>query len=86
MTYDVTKYISDNAPYLHKGYPEDAVVGLWLAATNFKVQHDMRFHDWVWDRCSNESIIIHKHDYGTVDDDGVMRTCFPKKEEEKSKD
>lgn len=79
MTHDVTKYIADNAPNLpnlYKGYPEDAVVGLWLAGTNFKVQHDMRLHDWDWKRCSEESIIIHKHDYGKVGDDGVMRSCF----------
>lgn len=77
MTHDVAKFISDNALHLYKGYPEDAVVGLWLAGTNFKVQHDARLHDWEWRRCSEQSIIIHKHDYGAVDDDGVMRSCFP---------
>jgi hypothetical protein len=77
MTHDVVQFVADNAPNLYKGYPEDAVVGLWLAGTNFKVQHDTRLHDWVWKRCSADSIIIHKHDYGKVDDDGVMRSCFP---------
>lgn len=83
MTHDVTKYVADNAPVLYKGYPEDAVVGLWLAGTNFKVQHDMRLHDWVWKRCSNESIIIHKHDYGVVPEDGLMRSCFPDEQKPK---
>jgi hypothetical protein len=76
MTHDVAQYISDNAAVLHKGYPEDAVVGLWLAGTNFKLQHDTRLHDWEWRKCSDQSIIIHKHDYGAVDEDGVMRSCF----------
>lgn len=78
MTYDVAKHIADNVQNLFKGYPEDAVVGLWLASTNFRVEHDpARFHDWAWRLCSDQSIIIHKHDYGTVDADGVMRSCFP---------
>jgi hypothetical protein len=77
MTYDVAQFISRNVHDLHMGYPEDAVVGMWLAATNFKVQHDARFHDWDWSLCSNDSILIHKHDYGAVDEDGVMRSCFP---------
>lgn len=77
MTHDVARHISDNAAVLYKGFPEDAVVGLWLAGTNFKVQHDTRLHDWAWKKCSDQSIIIHKHDYGTVDEDGVMRSCFP---------
>ena len=33
LTYDVTKYVADNAANLYKGYPEDAVVGLWFAGT-----------------------------------------------------
>jgi hypothetical protein len=77
MTHDMAQCISDNAAVLYKGYPEDAVVGLWLAGTSLQVQHDARLHDWEWKRCSDQSIIIHKHDYGVVDDDGVMRSCFP---------
>jgi hypothetical protein len=77
LTFDVAKYVADNSANLYKGYPEDAVVGLWFAGTNFKTQHDMRLHDWVWKRCSNESIIIHKHDYKDVPEDGIMSSCFP---------
>ena len=77
MTYDVAKYIADNAPNLFMGYPEDAVVGLWLTSTKFTIQHDERFHDWDWTwSCNNQSIIVHKHD-GNVDADGVIRSCFP---------
>lgn len=80
MTHEVAQFIATNAPHLHKGYPEDAVVGMWLAATNFRVQHDERFYDWEWKMCSNDSILIHKHEYGAVDEDGVMRSCFPSAE------
>lgn len=78
LTYDVVKFIADNAAHLDKGYPEDAIVGLWIAGTKFKVQHDSRFQDWYWYKCNNDSILMHKHDYGAVDDDGIMRSCFPK--------
>lgn len=77
MTHDVAEFIATSAPYLHKGYPEDAVVGMWLAATHFRVQHDTRFMDWAWKSCNEDSILIHKHDYGAVGEDGVMRSCFP---------
>jgi hypothetical protein len=54
------------------------VAGLWFAGTRFKIQHDgRRFTDWVWRRCSSDTLIVHKHDFGRVDDDGVMRSCFP---------
>jgi hypothetical protein len=77
MTYDVATFIATSAPYLHKGWPEDAVCGMWIAATNFKFHPDRRFHAWDWKVCSNESIIIHKHKYEALDEDGVMRSCFP---------
>ncbi|KAF8056734.1 B3galt6 [Scenedesmus sp. PABB004] len=58
-------------------WPEDAAVALWLAGTRVETTHDERFHDWEWRRCSNRSIIVHKHRYGGVDAAGVMTDCFP---------
>lgn len=77
VTADVVSYIANGVDGLFMGYPEDAVVGLWISSTKFRIQHDDRFHDWKWKRCSIESVIVHKHDYGSVGSDGVMWSCFP---------
>jgi hypothetical protein len=77
MTRDAIAFLARNAEFLRKPWPEDAAVALWLSATHVKTVHDERFHDWEWRKCSNESIIIHKHKYTGVDSEGVMIDCFP---------
>lgn len=52
-------------------------LGYGLPPPPSKVQHHEHFYDWDWKRCSNDSILIQKHDYGAVDEGGVMRSCFP---------
>jgi hypothetical protein len=77
MTYDAVAFLARNVDFLRKPWPEDAAVALWLSATNVTTVHDERFHDWVWRKCSNDSIIVHKHKYKGVNSEGIMTDCFP---------
>lgn len=77
LTHDAATYLAENRNILRKPWPEDAAVALWLAGTQIQIVHDERFQDWEWKKCSNHSIIVHKHKYNSVNDLGVMTNCFP---------
>ena len=63
---DVVRYLAEASKMfpLHTGYPEDAVVGLWLVGTQTVRYHMPEFHDRLGvggnqRGCDNESVLIH---------------------------
>jgi hypothetical protein len=78
LTYDAAAFVASNLGSLSMAYPEDVVVASWFVGTNIQIKHDERFTDWVWKRCSNQSIVIHKMGDAEVNqEDGTVPTCFP---------
>jgi hypothetical protein len=76
LSRDAAEYLATNQNALRKPWPEDAAVALWLAGTRTEIVHDDRFSEWKWRKCSNESIMIHKHKYDSVNSAGIMTNCF----------
>lgn len=75
LTYDAVEFAARNADMLAMEYPEDAMVARWLVGTRVAIVHDPRFVDWAWNRCDNNTILIHKHNYEMMPEDGIMRSC-----------
>jgi hypothetical protein len=82
LTYDVCAWISASAGMLVAGFPEDAVVGAWLAGTKVRYIHDPdRFHDadvgaLGYMPCSDRDLLVHhmrtSADWQRIDSSGVM--------------
>ena len=78
LTWDAAVFAASNLASLSMAYPEDVVVASWFVGTKIHIQHDERFTDWEWKRCSNYSIIIHKMGEAEVNqEDGAVPSCFP---------
>lgn len=76
LTYDAVLFAARNAELLVLDWPEDATVARWFAGTKISIVHDLRFVDWDWRVCNNETIIVHKHKYEHVPESGIMSSCF----------
>lgn len=80
LTYDAVAFAARNADMLALEYPEDAMVARWFMGTKVEIVHDPRFVDWDWNKCNNETILVHKHNYERVPEDGIMTSCFSKEQ------
>lgn len=61
LSYNIIKFIANNADILKLHNSEDVSVGLWLAPLNIERKHDVRFDTEYKSRgCSNQYIITHK--------------------------
>ena len=83
LTFDVAAWISTSAGMLTAGFPEDVVVGSWLAGTKVVYINEVeRFHDGdigasTYRPCSDRDILIHhmrlEADWQRIDASGVMQ-------------
>jgi hypothetical protein len=76
LTYDAVSFAARNAELLVLDWPEDATVARWFAGTKISILHDRRFVDWASRACDNETIIVHKHKYEYIPENGIMSSCF----------
>ena len=66
ITPDLCSYIANSADVLGVGFPEDAVVGSWLAGTRVKYVnaadrfHDVHVGDGGHKPCSSRDILLHR--------------------------
>ena len=81
LTYDVAAWIATSASMLARGYPEDGVVGAWLAGTNVHYINSDHFHDGrpeygLYKRCTSKDLLVHhmesEADWQKINNDGVM--------------
>ena len=82
FTHDVAAWIAKSAGMLSVGYPEDAVVGSWLAGTRVQyVDVSDKFHDAnsesrAYKPCNEQDLLMHhvekKADWDLIDLGGVM--------------
>lgn len=63
LTYDAALFAAQNAEMLAMEFPEDAMVARWFVGTRVEIVHNARFVDWAWNKCDNETILVHKHNF-----------------------
>ena len=83
LTYDVAAWLSASAGMLSVGFPEDAVVGAWLAGTKVRFISDIEaFHDGdagsgAYRPCSERDVVVHhmrtQADWKRIDSKGFTQ-------------
>ena len=83
LTNDVAAWLAASAEMLSVGFPEDAVVGAWLAGTKVQFISDMEaFHDGdvgsgAYRPCSGRDVLVHhmrtQADWERIGSDGLMQ-------------
>ena len=82
LTYDVAAWIATSASMLARGFPEDGVVGAWLAGTHVQYVSSDHFHDGrpefgAYRSCSDQDLLVHhmdsEADWHKIDSQGVMQ-------------